>query len=191
MTLRSGSRPNGELTLGTLSIVDSLPFVRRLGGQCRWRPGAKVVWMLERTIAPLSLYKGRTVAICFWEMVERLTHTRMGGGVWSPRGPHVGGAGGLWSEEVTCMGEGGLAWRPHSGSRRPDMRTTRPDGRGRPRPPPSTHKPSSGGSPYPAMRISQHGESGRRPSAQKSSNGSPSPDMRITLHDGSGAPRPE
>jgi hypothetical protein len=83
------------------------------------------------------------------------------------------------------MGEGGLAWSPHSGSRRPDMRTAPPDGRGRTRPPPSTHKPSSGGSPYPAMRISQHGESGRRPSAQKSSNGSPSPDMQITLHDGS------
>ena len=59
--------------------------------------------------------------------------------MWSPRGPHVGGAGGLWSEEVTCMGEGGLAWRPHSGSRRPDMRTTRPDGRGRPRAPPPIH----------------------------------------------------
>ena len=73
-------------------------------------------------------------------MVERLTHTRMGGGVWSPRGPHVGGAGGLWSEEVTCMGEGGLAWRPASGSRRPDMRTTRPDGRaGRPRAPSPIH----------------------------------------------------
>ena len=82
------------------------------------------------------------------------------------------------------MGEGGLAWSPHSGSRRPDMRTAPPDGRGRIRPPPSTHKPSSG-SPCPDIRISQHGESGRRPSAQKSSNGSPSPDMRITLHDGS------
>ena len=125
---------NGYGAFGPLSII-GLTFVRRLGGQCCVCEVRKWYGCLKGPWHPFP-YKGRTVAICFWEMVERLTHTRMGGGVWSPRGPHVGGAGGLWSEEVTCMGEGGLAWRPHSGSRRPDMRTTRPDGRGRPRPPP-------------------------------------------------------
>ena len=65
MTLTSGSSSNGELTLGPLSCIVSLTFVRRLGGQCRGSEVRKWYGCLKGPWHPFP-YKGRTVAICFW-----------------------------------------------------------------------------------------------------------------------------
>ena len=112
MKLETGSSRNGNVKFLPLSIVGLrlvISLSGHFGGQTR-----------EDHPYPSKSY---TRAISFWEMVERLPHTRMAGGV-TPARCWVGGRAVVGGSE---LGERWLGGRPASGSPRGDIRITRPD----------------------------------------------------------------